>query len=240
MKIDSDILQILRNCETVGNALTLPAQLDRAAYVRVNKVLEAIGGKWNRKAKAHIFPGNAAEAITQAAGTGTYTDKKKEYQFFETPDELARQLVIMADLRPGDNVLEPSAGRGAIAKHMPGCYCYELEPSNRQHLIDNGFYVVGEDFITADVPDGYDVIVANPPFTKNQDVEHVSKMIDLARRRVVSIMSAGVLFRSDKKTAIFREKVEFFGGNFIELPAGMFRESGTDVRTVICIVDTEI
>ena len=30
-------------------------QLDRNDYVKVNKALEALGGKWNRKAKAHLF-----------------------------------------------------------------------------------------------------------------------------------------------------------------------------------------
>ena len=52
MKISNTVLDILGNCEVQDNVLYLPnVQLDRADYTAVNKVLEALGGKWNRKAK---------------------------------------------------------------------------------------------------------------------------------------------------------------------------------------------
>ena len=47
-----DVLLLLEQCECDGERLTLPAQLDRSAYLAVNKVLMAAGGKWNRKAHA--------------------------------------------------------------------------------------------------------------------------------------------------------------------------------------------
>ena len=61
MKIDKEILNILDNCTfAIGkrNVVYLPlGQLDRKTYSAVNKCLEAIGGKWSRKEKGHIFEG---------------------------------------------------------------------------------------------------------------------------------------------------------------------------------------
>lgn len=46
-------------------------------------------------------------------------------------------------------------------------------------------------------------------------------------------MSAGVLFRQDRRSVEFREFVERRGGRFEELPEGAFRLSGTMVRTIV-------
>ncbi len=54
MRVEDDVLAVLSRAETNGNALVLIGQLDRLMYERTNKVLEAAGGKWNRKAKAHM------------------------------------------------------------------------------------------------------------------------------------------------------------------------------------------
>lgn len=70
MRIENDVLTVLARAQTDGNALRLVGQLDRKLYERVNKVLEAAGGKWNRKAKAHLYEGGAAEAMEQIILTG--------------------------------------------------------------------------------------------------------------------------------------------------------------------------
>lgn len=53
MRVSDEILSILSDADLSGNSLALRGQLDRNTYVAVNKVLEAAGWKWNRKAKAH-------------------------------------------------------------------------------------------------------------------------------------------------------------------------------------------
>lgn len=67
-------------------------QLDRKLYGRTNKVLEA-GGKWNRKAKAHIFPGDATARVDEILLTGSVEVPKDEFNFFPTPPEIVRRLV---------------------------------------------------------------------------------------------------------------------------------------------------
>ena len=236
MKIDNDVANVLVNSNVDENYLYLPQeQLERNLYVRVNKVLEAMGGKWNRKLKTHIFDKSPETVLENIILTGEYTDAKHEYQFFETPENIALQLIEMADVKNDETILEPSAGKGAIAKFMKGCDCIELNEDNRKYLIENNFNLVWDDFLTFNKK--YDVIIANPPFTKQQDITHVDHMLELANRRVISVMSSSVLFRTNKKTIEFRNKIESLGGDFMRLPEKSFTVSGTNVATCILCVD---
>lgn len=233
MKISNDVANVLANSRVEENRLFLPPeQLDRKLYVSVNKVLEAIGGKWNRKEKAHLFDGCPEGTVEEILQTGEYTNAKNEYNFFETPEPLAKRLIELAGVS-GGTTLEPSAGRGAIAKFMR-CDCIELEEGNRKYLKENGFNIVGDDFLQ--FQKNYDYIIANPPFQKQQDIEHVTHMIELARNRVVSVMSASVLFRTNRKTLEFRELVKSRRGEITPLPEGSFRSSGTNVNTCVVVV----
>ena len=236
MRINDNVKNILGNSRIENNKLFLPdRKFDRKLYMSVNKVLSAIGGKWNRKAKAHLFNADIESIIENILLTGEYIDAKKEYQFFETPHELAQHIVDLAGIHADETVLEPSAGKGRIAELVPDCDCIELNPDNRQYLIDKGFNVVGENFLEHN--ERYDVIIANPPFSKQQDIDHVNHMIDLANRKVVSVMSASVMFKDNKKTVAFRERIENLGGVIEMLPEKTFSESGTNVQTCLVVVD---
>lgn len=241
MKISNEVANVLADSRIDGQALYLPeGQLDRKLYLAVNKVLMAIGGKWNRKLKTHVFDCYPEYKIEEILLTGSYTDAQKEYQFFETPDDLAKRLVKMANICPGESVLEPSAGRGAIVKHIKGkyegnCDCIELHTENEIYLSQQGYYVVGDDFLRFNRK--YDVIIANPPFRFQQDVIHITHMIELANRCVVSVASSSVIFRTNKKTIEFRELIDSLDGEIIPLPEDSFKESGTKVNT--CIVHIE-
>lgn len=100
----------------------------------------------------------------------------------------------------------------------------------------NGFNVVGEDFMSFEPGKNYDVIVMNPPFCKQQDITHVTKAISIAKRCVVAVMSASVIWRTDKRSESFRAIVERFGGTIEPLPEGSFKASGTTVNTCKVVV----
>ena len=53
--IPEQVLTVLSTVEIEGNNVLITAQLDRKLYLAVNKVLDRIGGKWNKKAKSHVF-----------------------------------------------------------------------------------------------------------------------------------------------------------------------------------------
>lgn len=236
MKIEKQVIDVLASAEIEGNKLRLTAQLDRALYQKVAKVLLSIGGKWNSKEKAHIFKEDVETMISNMLLTGEYTDVKQEFQFFPTPDALAKEIVEKAGIVDGDVCLEPSAGHGNIAKYMPGCDVIELNPDNRKYLVENGFILVHDDFMTFEPQKDYDVIVMNPPFCKQQDIKHVTKAIQIAKKCVVAIMSASPMWRSDKASEEFRLLVKSFGGTLEELPEGAFKESGTNVKTCLVVV----
>ncbi len=236
MRIEKNIIEILARAEVEGKTLRLTDQLDRKTYLEVAKVLTGIGGKWNSGKKCHIFADDVEDIIQNIILTGEFVSEKKEYQYFPTPAELAAETVALAAIREGERCLEPSAGRGAIAQFMHGCDCIELNPKNREFLAENGFNVVHDDFMTFSADKEYDVIVMNPPFCKQQDIDHVTKAIQMAKRCVVAIMSASVLFRTDRKTTQFRELVDSFGGTIEKLPENAFKESGTAVNTCRVVV----
>lgn len=233
MKICNDVIDVLANSSMSGCTLTLPGQLDRKLYMKVDKVLKAIKGKWNRKNQCHLFDVPPVEIVEQLLQTGEYVDQRKEFQFFETPENIANRMIELAEIREHETVLEPSAGRGAIAKYIKHCDCVELEESNREYLNDNGFSIVGKNFL--DFNKEYDVIIANPPFTRQQDIDHVNHMFDLARKKIVAVMSSSVIWRTNKKTVEFRERVHALDSQIIELPEESFKSSGTNVNT--CLVE---
>ena len=94
-KIPENVLSVLGECRVEGNLLYLPSiQLDRKTYTEVKKVLENMGGKWNRKAKAHTFEyDSVAEMLENVLLTQEVKDLKKEYQFFPTPELSPRRCV---------------------------------------------------------------------------------------------------------------------------------------------------
>lgn len=236
MKVDFDVIEILKGAEVDGNKLRITQRLDRAMYQKVNKTIAGLGGKWSAREKAHIFEKDIEEIIGEVCASGEYKDIKSDFQFFPTPAELAKKVVALAEIRDGERCLEPSAGRGAIAQFMPGCDCIELNPDSAAYLREHGFNVVHDDFMTFEPKKEYDVIVMNPPFNKGQAVRHVTKAIQMAKRCVVAITDIGIIYRNDKPTAEFRELVKSHGGTIEPVEAGAFKESGTMVKTCIVTV----
>lgn len=236
MKINADVIAVLAKAEVDGSTLKITEQLSRELYLKVVKVLKAIGGKWQSAKKCHVFENDVEDILQSIILTGEYTDAKTAFQYFPTPDDLAQQLVEDAELRGDESCLEPSAGRGAIAKYLPDCDCIELDPQNRKFLIDRGFCVIAEDFMTFEPRKNYDVIVMNPPFCKQQDIAHVTKAIGIVKRCVIAIMSASVMWRTDRRSEEFRALVGSLGGTIEPLPEKAFKESGTLVNTCKVIV----
>lgn len=240
MKIAPDVLVVLQSCETEADVLRLPGQLDRALYMRTNQVLEAAGGKWNRKAKAHIFAGDAGDALDQIVTTGEYRHTKRELNQFYTPKALAERLVKMAEIKLFDEVLEPSAGRGAIAQEALAAGarvdCLDIDPANVAALEAAGFKTMRAlDFLDLPPLRAYDAVVMNPPFAARQDIKHVTHALRFLKRggRLVAVMSAGVRFREDRMAREFRALVAANEGRIDDVEPGAFRDSGTMVNTVI-------
>ncbi|MDR1013096.1 MAG: hypothetical protein LBL38_02395, partial [Lactobacillales bacterium] len=202
--------EILKQCIISDNVVILPEiQLDRQTYLKVAQKLELIGGKWNRKHKGFLFEQDPIELLREIQN-GKQRNLKKEFQFFETPDDLADELVSFIPDRPLRDVLEPSAGRGAIVRAVqrfndtvPIYYC-ELMELNRK-MFNGKAQFICEDFF--DLEDGkkYEIVIANPPFRNNQDIDHFYKMCKVCDGIVISIMSQHWQFARGKKETEFRK-----------------------------------
>lgn len=171
----------------------------------------------------------------------------RNFGFFETPAAVGARAMDALNLRPGMSVLEPSAGKGALANLARAAggvlTCVEIQPTNAAHLRRLGYTKVAErDFLHLDpaVLGQFDRILMNPPFDRGRDVDHVTHAMRFLKPggRLVAIMAAGVEYRSDRKTADFRKVVERFKGEIRDLPFGSFAESGTNVNTVIVSLST--
>ena len=166
-------------------------------------------------------------------------------ELFPTPPDLAARMVAMAGVGPGTatgmRVLEPSAGTGNIVREIVKAGADVLAVEVNWTLAEalRAQYpeqeVCAVDFLELDDLGGirrFDAVVMNPPFS--QEIEHVRRAWELLRAGgvLVSIMSAGIRFRSDKKTTAFRAFVEGCG-EIADLPDDSFKASGTSVRTVL-------
>jgi hypothetical protein len=165
--------------------------------------------------------------------------------YFPTPKELIEKMLDWAKIEVSMKVLEPSAGTGHIAdqirKQIPSCDLSVIEINHKlkEILEAKGHNLVCRDFLYHKKE--YSRIVMNPPFHNGEDIEHLQHAYSLLSPggRVVSIMSEGSFFRTDKKAVEFREWFDSVGGVSEKLPTGTFLGSDrpTAVATRIVFID---
>ncbi len=241
--------EVLQQCTIEGTVIKLPnVQLERKLYQDTAKALELIGGKWKGgKVAGFIFPTDPTELLDQIAN-GEKRNLKKEFQFFATPDSLADYLVELANINdPFLTVLEPSAGQGAIVKALQRkepelvVHAYELMDINKTFLSKiEKCIILGEDYLDTKARKFlFDRIVANPPFAKNQDIDHIRAMYeDLdSGGRLVSIASESWVNGFQKKQVEFREWLEEVDAEILDIERGTFKESGTMVGGKIIVIN---
>jgi hypothetical protein len=233
--ISEEVKEILSSGKVEGNNYYLPpTQLDRKMYLEVNKILELLGGKWNRSAKCHIFQDNIAKQLKEALEEGKIIDKKKTYQFFETPEAVVKQMIGFAAILDSDDILEPSAGHGAIAKHLPKrSVLIEIDNEKCGKLKELGFNPICQDFLTY-TEKKFNKIIMNPPFTSGQDASHILHAYSLLKKGGVIVTIAPSMI-TEKSQNNYRE-VQSLIDKAIDLPEDSFRENGTCVNTKIIII----
>lgn len=158
-------------------------------------------------------------------------------QLFPTPPELAARMVEAADIAPGHSVLEPSAGTGAILAALPTVrpdghvtaveissgLLYKLEPFADE--------IVCGDFLQQNGNLGkFDRILMNPPFANAQDIAHIQHAVKFLKPggRLVAICAGGPRQH---------EQLKPIAATWEPLPAGTFKDSGTNVNTVLLTIE---
>tara|TARA_B100000519_G_scaffold202972_1_gene223288 strand:+ start:3104 stop:3841 length:738 start_codon:yes stop_codon:yes gene_type:complete len=242
MIIKPDILEVLSQSTANGHLLSLPADLDRNLYLRVDKVLKAAGGKWQSKKRAHVFSGESADALDQMLVTGAVT-VAQDLGFFPTPLPVATEAAELLDLRDGMKVLEPNAGRADLVQpiiNKAEIDCIELHEPNVEYLKTvSGLNTVTQgDFLGMDPNAIYDRVLMNPPFLRYSYARHILHAYKWLRPGglLVAIASGNLLWQHCKPLQDVKDLIAGNGGSIKELPVDAFKPSGVMVPTVLITI----
>lgn len=128
---------------------------------KVNKTLAEFYGD--------VIPDGMDERAAQDVFKDVKLTPAKRFGFFPSPDAVVAALFEGVYIEPGERVLEPSAGTGAIARIAADkgalVDCVEIQRHLADELADTGSYanVYCQDFHDFTATEPYDKIVMNPP-----------------------------------------------------------------------------
>lgn len=154
---------------------------------------------------------------------------------------------ICAEMNDRCRILEPSAGTGNIVRAIQtanqtdralSCelHAVEVNPS----LVDALKSLLGDDVRCADFLQcngnlgKFDRILMNPPFENGSDIKHIKHALAFLNPggRLVAICANG-----PRQREALLPLVESSGGTWEDLPAGSFKEQGTNVNTALIVID---
>ena len=229
------------------------------------------GGAWDWRMAYDVMQAAAVMLVVQGAGQDTFTtarllasrlltetrrsEQQIRLQQFSTPLPYAVLVTRAAAIRPGDTILEPSAGTGTLAGFALRAggkpMLNEIDPFRRA-LLEAVFGSEVTDFDAEHiddlltVPDLPGVIVMNPPFASSVDRsrdKHIAAkhLVSAAKRlapggRLVAIMPMGFTPERDaahwvRASAIARPRLA------LTIPGHVYRKLGTTVETQLMVFD---
>jgi protein-L-isoaspartate O-methyltransferase len=200
-----------------------------------------------------ITPTNTRDKIQQmqnALKTGIQVVAAQ--QLFPTPGALAARMIEKADIEPNQDILEPSAGTGAICKAIlaaePTAKVLAVEINSRLCALLSQTITPREDAaqgICRNVLEGdfleqngnlgqFDRILMNPPFENGADIKHIQHAMKMLKPggRLVAICANG-----PRQQSTLKPLAENSGGWYEDLPAGTFAGQGTNVNTALLLIE---
>jgi hypothetical protein len=165
----------------------------------------------------------------------TGTAVAKDLQFYPTPEKVIDRLLEDIYLKPGMRVLEPSCGDGrimdAVRKAGADVWGVEVDAARAAETRAKGHKVVCANFLETQGPArpelAFDAVVMNPPFYGKHYAKHV-------RHALRFLKPGGVLVAVLPATARYDHGLlDDLRPSWTDLPVGAFRESGTNICTVI-------
>ena len=171
-------------------------------------------------------------------------------QLFPTSDEQAAYMVELLDPKPGDDILEPEAGTGALIKPLANSLCritaVEInlvladQLRVRWETIEDGsqfnrapLKVVCADFLECNGNLGkFDRIIMNPPFGDAADIKHIKHAIAFLKPggRLVGLCANGPRQHQQLKP---------LADYWEDLPPGSFSNQGTDENVALLVINED-
>lgn len=238
----TDMLSLLSLDE---NHIRLPENVPftKQSYTDLKKVIRNSGGKYVKN--AFVFEGmsnsEVSDIYTRLLG-GEEINLKKSLQFFPTPNDAAKKLISMLNIE-GKVFYEPNGGTGQLvkaafdagAKKVITCELYQ--PFHKELTETGAELLSSTDALTVTAEDLNDIEVCgmNPPFSNQQDIKHVMHVCMTAPKgtEVAAIMSGNALKSETKLGKAFAQYFDEFGKEVKTLDAGTFKESGTNISTLL-------
>lgn len=193
-------------------------------------------------------PAEVIGALADLSALGLTHTRRSEHQLaldqFSTPAPLAALVVLAAQVRPGDRVLEPSAGVGMVAAIAEACGASLAlnELSDRRAGLLDGLFAAAErsrldaghlgDLLPS--AGGFHAVVMNPPFAGLGSHLLAALACVADGGRVAAIVPASALGDGPLLAALGRQ------GRVVgrlALPAGAFAKHGTNVETGLLVCD---
>ncbi|WP_337803086.1 LPD38 domain-containing protein [Megasphaera sp.] len=218
---------------------------------------EGTGGKANDYRQEQATDFDRAKAVYFGKQKKNSRTKSQEgHDYFATPEPVGYKMVQWLQSKPGQSLLEPSAGDGAIARWMPdNTYNTVVEPSRdlTPKLMRNvaGAKVVESTFENFDLHNKFDGIAMNPPFGHGGKtaVEHVAKAYQHLKDggRLIAIIPDGSACQKhfdkwfygdpEAKRKADRGIADGVLMADIHLPSVTFDRAGTNVNTRMVVID---
>ena len=235
----TSLLDDAKLLSVADDRIVLPAQ-HLVHYADLKRLLETSGGRYHSKGYFSFPDGILAMEVLDQIRQGRALNGKKTSQSFFTPEDEAYAVVSDAGPLEGRRMLEPSAGDGALADiaRAAGAKVVVVENHRPNALVlkEKGYDVIEEDFLSLSPDDLglFDAIVANPPFSNNQDIEHVTHMLKFLKPGgILSVItSTRWMTGAQKAHREFRALMDIMGATWVEIDAGAFKSSGTMVPTL--------
>lgn len=142
-----------------------------------------------------------------------------EKDFYPTPEEVIAQMLVMSDIA-NKIILEPSAGSGNIVSYLQRNGAQEVIAceinSKLRSIIEKKCVVIADDFltVTSDMISHVDMVVMNPPFSREED--HILHAYEIAPNgcEIISLCNSSMLdriyYRNEKREKI-KELIELYG-----------------------------
>lgn len=172
-------------------------------------------------------------------------DVRERFGVYYTPPAVVDQIMDLADIGPAQDVLEPSFGEGALVRAAlrRGASVLGFEIRNDPDVMvstTRATLVPDTNFLDVEPDVLFDAVVMNPPFTAKADIAHVTHALRFLRPggRLVSVMWPSWRTSSHAAAVAFRDAMLNYEVATVDLPAGAFASSGTDVPTVIVRIQT--
>jgi hypothetical protein len=183
-----------------------------------------------------LCSGNRAPEIDRSSERAMELRRKAIYtkvpDFSPTPKAVIERMLKIADVQPGQRVLDPSAGAGDIclAVRELGVAvvdCFEINSDLVQALTLLGFPPLDRDFLFATPRPSYDRVVMNPPFSEDAYIDHVKAAYDwlVPGGELIAVLPNGYRNSRSAKRREFTDWLDELGVECYDNPADAFTKS---------------